>query len=425
MSNTTPRQNQKNQLNNTGINQQKLRAFADELAKDIHTQDDLADLSASLVKMTIEAALGGEMEHHLGYPKHGQNNNTIDINSNARNGYYPKIVKSNHSEIKLAIPRDRSGDFEPLIVEKGQTRLGAFDSQILSLYAKGMSTRDIVSTFKEMYDADISATLVSNVTQAVIAQATEWRNRPLDEVYPIVYLDGIVIKVRQDKQIIKKTMYIALGVNLEGKKECLGLWLSKNESSKFWLGVLNDIANRGVKDILIASVDGLTGFPEAINAVFPQADVQLCIVHMVRNSLKYVGYKDKKQVASSLKQIYQSISEDEALLALDEFEHRWGKQFPSIGKSWRRHWDNVATIFAYPEAIRRAIYTTNAIESLNSVIRKSIKNRKIFNHDNSAFKVVFLAIEAASKRWTMPIRNWPQAMNQFIILHEDRLKDYV
>ena len=325
MSNTTLRQNQKNQLNNTGINQQKLRAFADELAKDIHTQDDLADLSASLVKMTIEAALGGEMEHHLGYPKHGQNNNTIDINSNARNGYYPKIAKSNHGEIKLAIPRDRSGDFEPLIVEKGQTRLGAFDSQILSLYAKGMSTRDIVSTFKEMYDADISATLVSNVTQAVIAQATEWRNRPLDEVYPIVYLDGIVIKVRQDKQIIKKTMYIALGVNLEGKKECLGLWLSKNESSKFWLGVLNDIANRGVKDILIASVDGLTGFPEAINAVFPQADVQLCIVHMVRNSLKYVGYKDKKQVASSLKQIYQSISEDEALLALDEFEHRWGK----------------------------------------------------------------------------------------------------
>lgn len=220
-------------------------------------------------------------------------------------------------------------------------------------------------------------------------------------------------------------MYIALGVNLEGKKECLGLWLSKNESSKFWLGVLNDIANRGVKDILIACVDGLTGFPEAINAVFPQTDVQLCIVHMVRNSLKYVGYKDRKQVASSLKQIYQSISEDEALLALDEFEHRWGDQFPSIGKSWRRNWDNVATIFAYPKAIRKAIYTTNAIESLNSVIRKSIKNRKIFNHDNSAFKVVFLAIEAASKRWTMSIRNWPQAMNQFIILHEDRLKDYV
>ncbi len=417
MSNTTLRKNQKNQLNNTGINQQKLRAFAGELAKDIHTQDDLADLSASLVKMTIEAVLGAEMEHHLGYPKHRQDNGS----DNTLNGYYPKIVKGNHGEVELTIPRDRHSDFEPLIVEKGQTRLGAFDSQILSLYAKGMSTRDIVSTFKEMYDADISATLVSNVTQAVIIQAIEWRNRPLDEVYPIVYLDGIVIKVRQDKQIIKKTMYIALGVNLDSKKECLGLWLSKNESSKFWLGV----ANRGVKDILIASVDGLTGFPKAINAVFPQTDVQLCIVHMVRNSLKYVSYKERKKVAADLKQIYQSITEEEALLALDDFEYKWDKQFPSIAKSWRRNWDNVATLFSYPEAIRKAIYTTNAIESLNSVIRKSIKNRKIFNHDDSAFKVVFLAIEAASKKWTMPIRNWSQAMNQFIILHEDRLKDYV
>ncbi len=316
MSNTTLRKNQKNQLNNTGINQQKLRAFAGELAKDIHTQDDLAELSASLVKMTIEAALGAEMEHHLGYAKHEQNTQDIDISNNTRNGYYPKTIKGSHGEVEIFVPRDRSSSFETIIIEKGQTRLGSFDNQILSLYAKGMSTRDIVSTFKEMYDADISATLVSNVTQAVITQATEWRNRPLDEIYPIVYLDGIVIKVRQDKQIIKKTMYIALGVNLEGKKECLGLWLSKNESSKFWLGVLNDIANRGVKDILIACVDGLTGFPEAINAVFPQTDVQLCIVHMVRNSLKYVSYKDRKQVASSLKQIYQSISEDEALLAL-------------------------------------------------------------------------------------------------------------
>jgi putative transposase len=425
MSSTILRNTTKKQLNNTGINQQKLRAFADELAKDIHTQDDLADLSASLVKMTIEAALGAEMEHHLGYAKHEQNARDIGINSNARNGYYSKTVKGSHGEVNLIIPRDRNASFEPSIIEKGKTRLGAFDGQILSLYAKGMSTRDIVTTFKEMYDADISATLVSNVTQAVITQAIEWRNRPLDEIYPIVYLDGIVIKVRQDKQIIKKTMYIALGVNLEGKKECLGLWLSKNESSKFWLGVLNDIANRGVKDILIASVDGLTGFPEAINAVFPQADVQLCIVHMVRNSLKYVGYKERKKVAADLKQIYQSITEEEALLALDEFEHRWDKQFPSIAKSWRRNWDNIATLFVYPEAIRKAIYTTNAIESLNSVIRKSINNRKIFNHDDSAFKVVFLAIEAASKKWTMPIRNWSQAMNQFIILHEDRLKDYV
>jgi len=288
-----------------------------------------------------------------------------------------------------------------------------------------MSTRDIVDTFKEMYGADVSPTLISKVTDAVLENVVEWRSRPLDEVYPIVYLDGIVIKVRQDKQVIRKTMYIALGINLEGRKECLGLWLSENESSKFWLGVLNDIYARGVKDILIASVDGLTGFPEAINAVFPKTDVQLCIVHMVRNSLKYVGYKERKEVATDLKQIYQSITEEEALLALDKFEQKWDVKFPSIGKSWRNHWDNVSTLFLYPEAIRKAIYTTNAIESLNSVIRKATRNRKIFGHDNSAFKIVFLAIESASRKWTMPIRDWSSAMNQFIILHEERLKDYV
>jgi len=220
-------------------------------------------------------------------------------------------------------------------------------------------------------------------------------------------------------------MYIALGINLEGRKECLGLWLSENESSKFWLGVLNDIHARGVKDILITSVDGLTGFPEAINAVFPKTDIQLCIVHMVRNSLKYVGYKERKQVAGDLKQIYQSITEEEALLALEQFETKWNAKFPGIGRSWRNHWDNISTLFLYPEAIRKAIYTTNAIESLNSVIRKAIKNRKIFAHDNSAFKIVFLAIESASKKWTMPIRDWNSAMNQFMILHEERLKDYI
>jgi len=284
------------------------------------------------------------------------------------------------------------------------------------------------------YGAEVSPTLISKVTDAVAEKVTQWRTRPLEEIYPIVYLDGIVIKVRQDKQVIRKTMYIALGINLEGQKECLGLWLSENESSKFWLGVLNDIHARGVKDILIACVDGLTGFPEAINAVFPQTEIQLCIVHMVRNSLKYVGYKERKEVASDLKQIYQSITEEEALLALEQFETKWDAKFPSISRSWRNHWDNVSTIFLYPKAIRKVIYTTNAIESLNSVIRKAIKNRKIFGYDNSAFKIVFLAIESASRKWTMPIRDWNSAMNQFIpvkrvlkrvILHEERLKDYV
>lgn len=404
----------------SNLDHDKLKAMAAELAKTVKTQSDLSDLSSMLVKMTVEAALGAEMEEHLGYGKH-----QTSASLNSRNGYSSKTLKGDHGEFDITVPRDRDSSFEPVIVKKGETRLTHMDDQILSLYAKGMSTRDIVDTFKEMYGADVSATLISKVTDAIADKVTQWRSRPLDEVYPIVYLDGIVIKVRQDKQIIRKTMYIALGINLEGRKECLGLWLSENESSKFWLGVLNDIQSRGVKDILIASVDGLTGFPEAINAVFPQTDIQLCIVHMVRNSLKYVGYKERKEVAADLKQIYQSITEEEALLALEQFETKWDAKFPSIGKSWRNHWDNVSTLFLYPEAIRKAIYTTNAIESLNSVIRKAIKNRKIFGHDNSAFKIVFLAIESASRKWTMPIRDWNSAMNQFIILHEERLKDYV
>jgi len=398
----------------------KLTELAQELGKSVKTQEELSSLTSMFMKMAIEASLGAEMEEHLGYSK-----NQPSDSSNSRNGYSSKTVKGDHGELKLNVPRDRDSTFEPIMVKKGETRLTSMDDQILSLYAKGMSTRDIVDTFKEMYGADVSPTLISKVTDAVLENVVEWRSRPLDEVYPIVYLDGIVIKVRQDKQVIRKTMYIALGINLDGRKECLGLWLSENESSKFWLGVLNDIHARGVKDILIASVDGLTGFPEAINAVFPQTDIQLCIVHMVRNSLKYVGYKERKEVAADLKQIYQSITEEEALLALEQFEAKWDAKFPSIGKSWRNHWDNVSTLFLYPEAIRKAIYTTNAIESLNSVIRKAIKNRKIFGHDNSAFKIVFLAIESASRKWTMPIRDWNSAMNQFMILHEERLKDYV
>jgi transposase-like protein len=404
----------------TQLDQEKLKAMAAELAKDIKTQSDLSDLSASLLKMTVEAALGAEMEEHLGYPKHHSSDS-----DNSRNGYSFKTLKGDHGEVEIAIPRDRQSEFNPTIIKKGETRLTSMDDQILALYAKGMTTRDIVATFKEMYGADVSPTLISKVTEAVMEKVTLWRSRPLDEVYPLLYLDGIVIKVRQDKQVVRKTMYVALGVNTDGQKECLGLWLSETESSKFWLSVLNDLEARGVKDILVASVDGLTGFPEAINTVYPQADVQLCIVHMVRNSLRYVGYKERKQVANDLKQVYQSVTEEEALLALEQFETKWDDKFPNIGRSWRNNWDNVATLFQYPQAIRKVIYTTNAIESLNSVIRKATKNRKIFSHDNSAFKIIFLAIESASKKWTMPIRDWKLAMNQFMILHEERLKPYV
>lgn len=285
------------------------------------------------------------------------------------------------------------------------------DDKIFSLYAKGMTTREIVATFKEMYDADVSPTLISRVTDAVIEQVVEWQSRPLDAIYPIVYLDCIVVKVRQDKQVINKAIYLALGINLEGQKELLGLWLSENEGAKFWLNVLTELQNRGVKDILIACVDGLKGFPDAINTAYPDAQIQLCIVHMVRNSVKYVPWKDYKAVAAGLKRIYQSVTEEEALLALEQFAEQWDAKYPQISRSWQSHWHNLNTLFNYPEDIRKAIYTTNAIESLNSVIRKAIKKRKLFPSDDSAKKVVYLAIMDASKKWTMPIRNWKMALD--------------
>jgi putative transposase len=299
------------------------------------------------------------------------------------------------------------------------------DEKIQCLYAKGMTTREIVATFKEMYDADVSASLISKVTDAVIEQVVEWQSRPLDAVYPIVYLDCIVVKIRQDKQVINKAIYLALGINMEGQKELLGMWLSENEGAKFWLNVLTELQNRGVNDILIACVDGLKGFPDAIQTVFPHAQIQLCIVHMVRNSVKYVPWKDYKAVTADLKQIYRSVTEEEALQALDQFSERWDDKYPQISRSWRSHWNNLNTLFNYPEDIRRAIYTTNAIESLNSVIRKAIKKRKLFPTDDAAKKVVYLAIQQASKKWTMPIRDWKAALNRFMIEFEDRLTDYV
>ena len=299
------------------------------------------------------------------------------------------------------------------------------DDKILFLYAQGMTTREIVKTFKELYGADASPSLISKVTDAVIDEVTEWQSRPLDPIYPIVYLDCIVLKIRQDKQVINKSIYLALGVNMEGHKELLGMWLSENEGAKFWLNVLTELQNRGVKDILIACVDGLKGFPDAINTAFPETQIQLCIVHMVRNSVKYVPWKDYKPVTADLKRIYQATTEEQALLALTEFSDKWDDKYPQISRSWQTHWENLNTLFAYPEDIRKAIYTTNAIESLNSVIRKATKKRKVFPTEDSAKKVVYLAIRQASEKWTMPIRNWKTALNRFMILFEDRLKDYI
>lgn len=402
--------------------EEKLKLLAKELALDIKTGEDLSALSAQLVKLTVEAALSAELENHLGYPPHS----VIGHHSgNSRNGSSPKVLKGTHGEVLIETPRDRLGTFEPEIVKKGQTRITGMDEQILCLYAKGLSTRDIVEAFREMYGAEVSAGLVSQVTNAVLEQVREWQARSLDEVYPIVYLDCIVLKIRQDKRVIRKAIYLALGVNLEGQKELLGMWISENEGAKFWLSVLTELKNRGLEQILIACVDGLSGFPEAIEVVYPQTGVQMCIIHQVRNSLKYVSWKDYKAVTADLKSIYRSATEDEALAELVKFSEKWDEKYPKISKSWENHWLNLRTIFDFPEEIRKAVYTTNAIESLNSVIRKATKKRKIFPTDESALKVVFLATQAAAEKWTMPIQNWKQAMNRFAIEFEEQLTPYL
>ena len=389
-----------------------------DLARGVKSERDLAALTQDLLKITVEASLNAEMDEHLGYAKHSPDGYG---SGNSRNGYGTKKLKSGHGIIEIETPRDRNGSFEPQFVAKNQTRLTHFDDKILTLYAKGMSTRDIVETFRELYGADISPTLVSNVTEAVLGKVIEWQSRPLDALYPILYLDCIVVKIRQDKRVINKAVYLALGVNLEGKKELLGLWLSENEGAKFWLSVMTELKNRGVKDVFIACVDGLTGFPEAIAAAFPKTQVQLCIVHMVRNSLRFVSWKDRKQVAAGLKNIYQSVTVTEAEQELEAFAEQWDRQYPSISRAWRSHWPHLIAFFDYPDEIRKIIYTTNAIESINSVIRKATDQRKLFPNDDAALKVIYLAIEQAAKKWSMPLRDWKPAINQFMIMFPDRM----
>ncbi len=398
--------------------QQVLEQQIKALGINIKSTEELEGLTRLLRKTTLEAMLEGELDDHLGYPKHAPEGHR---SGNSRNGYSSKTLKGEHGEMAIEIPRDRNGEFDPQIIPKGQTRLPLFNDKILALYSRGMSTRDITATLRELYDVEVSATLISRVTEHVLEEVQEWQSRPLDEIYPIVYLDCIVVKIRQDKRVINKAIYLALGINMEGRKELLGLWLSEHEGAKFWLSVLTELQQRGLKDIFIAAVDGLTGFPEAINTVYPKTKIQLCIVHMVRNSLKFVSWKERKAVAADLKRIYQSLTVDEAEHELDAFAQRWDEKFPTISRSWRNHWPNLITLFDYPDDIRKVIYTTNAIESLNSVIRKAINNRKVFPTDQSALKVIYLAIQAASKKWTMPIHHWQNALNRFMIEFPDRM----
>ena len=392
----------------------------DELLKGFNSPEEIlgqSGLVKQLTKAILERALEGELTTHLGYDKHDVAGNN---SGNSRNGHTNKTVKSEHGELPLNVPRDRNSTFSPQIIAKNQTRFEGFDDKILAMYARGTSTRDIQAQLQELYGVEVSATLISNVTNEVLDEVKTWQSRALDSIYPIVYLDALVIKVHEDKRIINKAFYLALGVNMEGQKELLGIWVSQNEGAKFWLNVLTELQNRGLEDIFIACVDGLTGFPEAIEAVYPKAQVQLCIVHMVRNSLKYVGWKQRKMVAADLKLIYGSKTIDEAEIALTDFSEKWEKEFPAIGKMWMAHWHRITPFFEYPADIRKVIYTTNAIESLNMSLRKVIKNKRAFPTDEAATKQLYLALKNISKKWTMPIHNWGPALSRFRIMFEGR-----
>jgi putative transposase len=393
----------------------------DNLLKDYKTPEEILGdngLLKQLTKAVLERAMQAELTEHLGYERHDA---AGDNSGNSRNGKSRKTLKGEFGNLPLEVPRDRNSSFDPQIVPKGQTRFDGFDDKILSLYARGMTTREIQSHLEEIYQVEVSPALISSVTEAVIEEVKVWQNRPLDALYPILYLDALQVKIRDGAHIRNKAIYLAIGVNLAGIKEVLGLWVAQTEGAKFWLQIVTELKNRGVSDIFIACVDGLKGFPEAIETVFPEAQVQLCIVHLVRHSLNYVGWKQRKEVAADLQHIYRAATREEAELKLNEFAARWDTQFPTISKSWRANWERVVPFFAYPADIRRVIYTTNAIESVNMSLRKIIKNRGSFPTDESALKLLYLALQNIARKWTMPIKEWKAALNRFAILFEDRM----
>lgn len=376
-------------------------------------------LLKQLTKILVEAALETEMADHLG---HGKNEPVENVAGNTRNGKSKKTLKGEFGELPIEIPRDRHGTFEPLLIPKHQTRWTGFDDKILSLYARGMTVREIQSHLEEMYGTEVSPTLISSVTDAVIDEVKAWQARPLDTLYPIVYLDCIHVKVR-DGSVRVKAVYLAIGINMSGEKEVLGLWIAQAEGAKFWLQVVTELKNRGVQDIFIACVDGLKGFPEAIEAVYPHTAVQLCIVHMVRNSLNYVSWKMRAEVAADLKRIYTASTADEAEQRLGDFEDKWDDAYLPISQSWRRNWVRIIPFFDYPPEIRKVIYTTNAIESVNMSLRKITKNRGSFPSDEALLKLFYLALRNISKKWTMPIRDWKAALTRFTIQFNDRMNN--
>jgi putative transposase len=395
--------------------------LVDQLLKDYKQPEDILGdngLLKQFTKALLERAMQVEMSEHLGYEKHDSSG---DNSGNSRNGSSGKTLKGDFGELAIEIPRDRNSEFEPKIIPKGKTRLDGFNEKMLSLYARGLTTREIQQHIQEIYKVEVSPTLISNVTEAVMEDVVAWQNRPLEAIYPILYMDALQVKIRDGAHVVNKAVHLAIGVTLAGTKEVLGLWLGQTEGAKLWLQIVTELKNRGVKDIFIACVDGLKGFPAAIEAVFPKAQVQLCIVHMVRHSLNFVGYKERKEVAADLQKIYRAASRDEAELRLSEFAAKWDAKYPTSSQSWRRNWERLVPFLAYPEEIRRVIYTTNAVESVNMSVRKIIKNRGSFPTDESALKLLYLALRNITRRWTMPIKDWRAALNRFAIIFEDRM----
>lgn len=422
--------------------QSRAEVLAREIAGQARTIGDVNGLMRLMMKSALERMLDTEMDVHLGRrplaEPSGESAMTATTpaelsavasepskkRSNRRNGRSKKTVRSESGDLAITTPRDRDGTFEPQLIEKYQRRVPGFDEKILALYAKGMTTRDIQEIVQELYDVEISPTLISEITADLDAEVGAWRTRPIDPVWPIVYFDGLVTHVRGGNgRVSQHTIYVAIGVNLAGHKELLGLWLAETEGAKFWLSCLTDLKNRGLHDIFVACIDGLSGFAEAIHAAYPQTSVQLCIVHLVRAALRYVNDHDSKAVARDLKKVYASATALEAERALQEFAQAWDVKYPTISRMWRMKWTDIATLFDYPPAIRKAIYTTNAIESINSVIRKFTRNRKIYPNEDSALKLIYMAIREASQRWTMPVRHWKEALNHFAIMFEDRLPE--
>ena len=388
------------------------------LMADCETTQDIQNKLKRLFSSTIEQMLEAEMEEHLGYEKNSVAGNN---SGNSRNGYGKKTIISDYGECEIDVPRDRNGEFEPKVIAKRQTRTDEIEQKIMNMYAKGMSQRDIEDTLKEIYGAEISQGLVSRITDKILPEVNEWQNRPLDKIYPVVFFDGIVFNTRKDNRIINKCVYSVLGINMEGRKEILGIWLSENESASFYASVCADLRNRGVEDIFIACHDNLTGLCDAINSVFPKTKNQLCIVHQIRNSCQFVPYKDRKSVCADLKKIYGAVNLDDAEFAKEEFREKWDKKYPNILKSWDKNWSHLTAFFEYPTEIRKIIYTTNAVEGYHRMVRKFTKAKSIFPTDDAIRKVVYLSVKEISKKWTMPVRDWGLAYAQFSLFFDDRL----